>query len=118
MGADDQRKQLEPLDLLKGRAQVPQDAAAEDEWPTLMAVLLPVWKEGKCRRQAGSLRLRIVGGYFLVTVHCPTEGMECTMTTDTLVNLLPQLETFLQSGASEWIPDFETLKKTRRVRVD
>ncbi len=113
----------EPISGLPGFTQgatskAPTDDKAMAEYPLLMQCLLPIWKDGKCVRQSGGLRIRLVGGYFLASLHCPTEGVEATLTTDTLSDLLLQLENSLKLDQLRWFPDFERQKKTRNVRID
>lgn len=98
--------------------KAPSDSEGLRLYPTLMQCLMPVWKDGKCLRQSGGLRLRIVGGYYLLTIHCPTEGVEATLTAETLVDMLAQLEQSLQLHQLRWFPDFERQKKTRSVKLD
>jgi hypothetical protein len=104
--------------LIEGRLQAPQDPGAKAKWPTLTELLDPVWTDGKCMRQSGSLRIRLVGGYYLVTLACPTEGLETTMTTDTLVDAFDALEAMLVSGKALWMPDWNVVKKSRQAKID
>lgn len=98
--------------------QLPTDDVLLASCPLTAEILWPKWKDGKCLRQSGSVRVRLVGGYYLITLHCPTEGVEATLTTDTLVDPLGQLEVALRNDTLVWLPDFERQKKTRQVRVD
>lgn len=107
-----------PVALAAMRRQAPDDAQAVEVWPTLLGCLLPVWVDGKCKRQAGSLRVRLIGGYYQVTLHCPTEGLETSLVVETLVGLLDALERRLNDPGCVWTPDFDSIKKTRQVRIE
>lgn len=96
---------------------VPCDDKARERYPNVWACLMPHWSEGKCTRQSGTLRVRIVGSWFEVTLSCPTEGVETTLSTETLVNLLEQLEKLLASGRAIWKPDWSSTKKARQAKV-
>lgn len=95
----------------------PTDETSKDTWPTLYELLRPIWKDGKCLRQAATIKLRLAGPYYLVTLSCPTEGLEATLTTDTLVCLFDQMEEFLASAACPWMPDWQQAKKSRQARL-
>lgn len=98
--------------------QSPADDAARSAYPLLMQCLLPIWRDGKCVRQSGSIRVRITGSYYLVSVSCPTEGVEATLTTETIIDIPLQLEDSLKLNKLQWVPDYERVKSTRKVRID
>jgi hypothetical protein len=104
--------------LIASRLQAPNDQAGVAKWPVLTELLFPVWKDGKCVRQSGDMKIRLVGGYYLLTLHCPTEQLETTLTAETLVDALDALETLLASGKAVWMPDWNATKKTRQVTID
>jgi hypothetical protein len=95
----------------------PSDPEAVKRWPTLTSLLNPVWKDAECVRQSGYLRMRLVGGYYLVTVVCPTEQLETTVTLDTLVDLNDSIESAVCNPRCVWLPTFEATKKSRQVIV-
>jgi hypothetical protein len=103
-----------PSPLAGVSTQCPTDAEALKLWPNLIACLYPQWREGKCIRQAGSLRIRLVGCYYATTLSCPTEGVETDLVTETLVGLFDSLEALLASGRAVWRPDFYHTKKSRQ----
>jgi hypothetical protein len=106
-----------PSPLVGVSTQCPTDAEAMKAWPNLVACLYPLWKEGKCIRQAGSMRFRLVGCYYLVTLSCPTEGVETDMVMETLVGAFDALEALLASHKAVWRPDYLAQKKSRQPRV-
>jgi hypothetical protein len=108
------RSDDDPLDFLGKRdSLVPQDAEGMKAYPTLAACLQPRWKDGKCVRQAGRMGLRVVGCYFLVSVTCPTEGLETTATLGSIVGLLDALEGHLRSPGAVWTPTFDRVKEAK-----
>jgi hypothetical protein len=106
-----------PSPLVGVSTLVPDDQEAVKAWPNLMQCILPQWKEGKCTRQAGTLRLKVTGAWFILTLSCPTEGVEAELTTHTLVGILDALEEILRNGKAVWKPTWDAVKKTRQVRV-
>lgn len=102
------------IPFLKDRLQCPADDAGLDAFPTLTQCLFPIWKDSKCVRISGGVRIRLVGGYYLVTVSCPSEGLETTLTTPTLVGLLEALEAHVRNPATIWTPTFEEQKRARQ----
>jgi len=96
---------------------VPSDDEAKRLWPNVWACMMPHWSEGKCTRQSGGIRVKIVGSWFVVTLSCPTEGLEADLTTETLLNLLDQLEALLASGRAVWKPDWASTKRSRQAKV-
>lgn len=107
-----------PIPLAAMRRQAPEDALLEEQCPILYSCLQPVWTEGKCKRQSGALRIRLVGGYYQVTLACPTEGLETSLVTATLVDVTKQLEERLNDPACIWTPDFAVQKKARQAKID
>jgi|SRR5215475_1654223 len=103
-----------PSPLVGVSTQCPTDSEALKAWPNVVACLYPLWREGKCIRQAGALRVRLVGCYYCVTLSCPTEGVETDLVVETLVGLFDALEGLLSSGKAVWRPDFYHTKKSRQ----
>lgn len=106
-----------PLALMEGKLRAPTDADLEASCPTLHRCLSPIWKDGKCVRQSGSLKVRLIGGYYQMTLSCPTEGVETSITLESLVGCLEALDERLQSPGCVWTPDFVEQKKARQARV-
>lgn len=103
-----------PPSLNTDANKAPDDNEGRAAYPTLHWCLSPQWKEGKCVRQAGELRVKVVGGYYLVSVRCVTEARETTLTTDTLVSMCEQLERHLTAPTTIWFPDWAASKKARQ----
>lgn len=101
-----------PLEL--GKNACPEDAEALAKWPMLCNLLWPRFKDGKCVRGAGRVTVKCIGGYYVVAVACPTEQVQTTLVFESLVNLLDQLESSVQSSICVWLPDFESQKKARQ----
>jgi hypothetical protein len=53
----------------------------------------------------------------MVTLRCPTEGLETTLATEHLLQVFTDLESYLASGKAVWRPDWEATKKARQARV-
>jgi hypothetical protein len=106
------RKEGPLQDLGKDRA--PEDDAAAAKWPNLLALLTPLFDEGKCKRLAGRLTIKILGGYYVVSIACPTEKLQTTAVLRSVVDLFDQLEQHVTSGLCVWLPDFESQKKARQ----
>ncbi len=100
--------------VLAGRNSLtPTDQAGEKAYPTVAALLQPLWRDGRCTREAGSIRLRIVGPYFLVSITCPTEGLETTATLASIVGLMDALEKHVNAADAVWTPTFDRVKKAK-----
>lgn len=93
---------------------VPQDSEGASKYPTVNALLQPIWKDGKCTREAGSIRIRIVGSFYLVCVTCPTEQLETTATLTSVNGLMEALEAHCVSPTAIWTPTFDRIKKARQ----
>lgn len=104
--------------LIAATKHAPTDHALSERCPTLHSLLQPVWKDGKCKRQSGSLRIRLIGGYYAVTLSCPTEGVETQIVLESLVDWLDAAEARLRDPGCIWTPDWESTKKTRQVRIE
>ena len=104
--------------LANAMGKIPHDDEAEKRWPNLYACLMPVWEGGKCKRQSGRLSVRITGSWFVLTLSCPTEGLQCSISCPSLFSLMDLAETILANGQAQWEPDWESTKKARQVRID
>src|ERR1700687_821026 len=100
--------------LKLGKDRELDDPAALEGCPTLYDLLRPRWKDGKCTRMGGSLSLRVVGGFYVVRLSCPTEQVTATVCLTSLANLSADLEAAVQSNSVVWLPDYESQKKARR----
>lgn len=103
-----------PSPLAGVTTQRPTDQEGETRWPNVIACLYPIWRDGKCVRREGTLKIRLVGCYYAVTLSCPTEGVETDLVVDTLVDLFDALEGLLRSGKAVWRPDWQSTKKARQ----
>lgn len=103
-----------PPGIADGVNRAVSDEEGKKLYPTLAWCIDPIWKDGKCIRPSGDLRIRTMGGYYLVTVHCSAEQQETTLVTDTLVQLLEQLERHLVAPTTIWLPDWQAAKKSRQ----
>jgi hypothetical protein len=102
-----------------GRLKLGKDVELEDSQgqqaaPTLFELLKPHFKDGKCTRLGGSLNLRVVGGFYVVRIGCPSEQVQATFTVSSLAELLGELERNVQSSSCVWLPDYDAQKRARR----
>jgi hypothetical protein len=102
-------KALEGISL-----QAPDDSAAEKTYPLLTDLLLPRFDDDKCTRVGASLRLRSQGSCWLVTIECPTEGVQTAIGVLTLVDVLTVVECALAAGDCNWGENWATAKKRRQ----
>jgi hypothetical protein len=108
------RSKVEAGPVIPGINRVLDDAEAQETLPTLFSLLNPAFKDDKCVRLGGTLRLRVIGGYYVVTVSCPTEEKQATVVVTSLVPLVTALETALRDPMCVWLDDFEKQKRARR----
>jgi hypothetical protein len=97
-----------------GRDRALDDPEGLEQCPTLIELLSPRWKDDKCTRLGGSLALRVVGGFYVVKIACPSEEVQATFTLTTLANLEAHLEESVRSSSIVWLPDYESQKRARR----
>lgn len=90
----------------------PHDEEANALFPTLMQVLLPRYNRKKqLTREAGSISVRVDGSLFRCTIYAPTDGVQTTYDTDTLVNLLEQLEEHVSNPKTSWSLTYDKKRK-------
>lgn len=94
-----------------------QDDAGKTACPTLVDLLSGRWRDGNMTRQPGKLTMRQEGSGWLVTIDCPTEGVQARIRLQTLLNVAEQIETLVSSGHCQWTPDYISQRKAR-PRVD
>ena len=112
---DEKEGKIEPTlnkRLLGKVGLAPSDDSAAKEYPTLCELLFPVYDEKKrLTREAGVLSLRIDGQLYRVTLVCPTEGVQTTLETTTLLDLFEQLERHCYGTSAAWVPTYDRKKK-------
>ena len=115
----EKKKEIVTAPILAGlNGKVMHDPQGMDKYPVLSSLLHPIWKEGVCVRQSGTMRVSLVGGYFIVCVSCPTEQVETRVTLDTLVDLIGRVEESVRDPRATWLPTFAATKKTRQVVIE
>lgn len=93
----------------------PHDDEAVKAYPVLMSLLLPRHNATKrLTREAGGLTVKIDGSVYRISVTCPTEGLQCVLVTDSLIDLLGQLELALAGPSVAWTPTYDSKKRSRR----
>jgi len=103
----------EPDDqLVRFRCATPHDDEARTEYPNLMRLLYPKYDDkGRMTREAGYIRLSIEGQVYTLTLVCPTEGVQCSLSTPTCIEPLAQLEHYVTRPFCAWGPTWERRKK-------
>jgi hypothetical protein len=96
-------------------------AALEDDdgqalYPHVSSILRPAYTKGKCTWEGGSVRIRVAGSSYRVTVHCPTLKKEASMVVATLVDVLAAVDAILGGGKAEWEYDWAKKKKDRQAQ--
>jgi hypothetical protein len=98
--------------LLGKTALSPHDDDACSAWPLLMGLLLPTFDaKARLTREAGILSIRIDGSVFRVTLVCPTEGVQSTYETPTLIDLFSLLNDHLSRPTTIWVPTYDSKKR-------
>jgi hypothetical protein len=93
----------------------PHDDEGSKEYPTLLRLLMPLYNDKKrLIREAGSFRVSVDGSLFRVSFECPTEGIQTTMMTPTIMELLTSLEVHLSDPQSDWPQTYAAKKRARR----
>lgn len=99
-------------------AKAPDDPEGKSKWPALLELLCPIWEDGVCKRQAGKLQITLTGPYFIISLGCPTERVECQLMVESLSTALDELEASLHSGRAKWVDDWRKKKESRKVVID
>jgi hypothetical protein len=102
-----------PLPLLDRKASLDDEAGAKKH-ATLYSLLAPGYKDGECVRLGATVRIRVVGCRYMVTVSCETEEVQTTLLLPTLEELLEKVEQLLNSPDTVWLPDFNATKRARQ----
>lgn len=107
---------IERADVLKNfRSLAPNDEVSLEQYPTIVDLLSPRFKDGKCTRQGSRLAVKAEGAFFRVTIDCPTEGVMCTWIVGSLFNLLADFERHVRGPEACWTPNYDSQKKARPV---
>ena len=93
---------------------LPEDSEGEQQMPALLDCLLPRWRDGKCVRRSGTISVKIVGCYFVASLTCPSEGLQCSVSSLSIVGLLEALNATAASASTVWTPTFERQKRDRQ----
>lgn len=98
--------------LLGKRGLSPHCQESEETYPTLWGIIAPKYDaKQRLTREPATVSLRVDGSLFRVTIVCPTERLQTVMQTDSLVDLLDQLDRFLSEPATSWTPTYDAKKK-------
>lgn len=102
--------------ILVGRVGMcPHDDQATHDYPTLMQLMLPRYRDDRClTREAGSLTVKVDGSLFRVTITCPTEGLVGAILMREMSDLLLHIERALSEGRFAWTPTYDAKKRARR----
>ena len=87
------------------------DDAAKKTLPNLFDCLSARWRDGKCTRQAGRLRFSFNTGCLVVTLECPTEGLQTSLWVNSLTTALEEFESYLVGGKVNWALTYQNAKK-------
>lgn len=88
-----------------------KDSNAEENLPNLYDHMAPIYEGHTLMRCAGTIRISVEGGYYRVSLSCPTEKVETVMVTDSLVGIIDALERYLAMGTQVYKPAWEKTKK-------
>ena len=105
-----------PSPILIGKVGLsPHDSQGHHDYPTLMQLLQPRYDdERQLTREPGSIRVSIDGSLYRISLECPTEGVQTMFATDTISEMLLQLEEHCNSSKSVWTPTWNAKKRARR----
>lgn len=91
----------------------PHDDHAYKAYPTLLSMFMPKYDSQKrLTREPGAITVRVDGSIYRVTLVCPTDGCQTVLETDTLIELLEQLELHVTSKRAVWVPTFDSKKRS------
>lgn len=97
-------------------SMVPQDPEALSNYPLLTDLMLPRYEADVCTRVGAVLKVRAQGTCWLVTIECPSEGVQTALGCSTLHDLCGWLEKVLGQGLCNWSETWEVQKRRRQAR--
>jgi hypothetical protein len=94
------------------------DPEARAQLPHLWDHIAPIFSGACLQRQAGRITISIEGDHYRVTVSCPTEKVQTTLITSTLLGCLEELNRYLAMPTRVYAPTWERNKKKLPVIDD
>lgn len=91
---------------------VPHDDEGDKRYPMISDLLRPLYDGNVCTREPASISIRVEGSCYKVSVYAPWEGVQTSVTLDTLIDLMGKLEKFLSSGKTPWSPTNDARKNS------
>lgn len=113
------RKEVKPerARVLKDlQVLVPQDDEAASQYPLLIDLLLPRYEGEQCTRQGATVRIKANGTCWMVSIECPSEGMQTALGLSTLHDFCAQVERQLGGSQLNWAETWQVQKKRRQAR--
>lgn len=83
------------------------DQKGKEGYPTLFALLAPVYDGKVLTYQPGKMTLRIEGANYVVVLDSPTAVLQTRVCLPSLDGLLDALERHLASGNAVWMPGWK-----------
>lgn len=110
---------VERADVLKHVVTlVPDDSECRARYPLFTDLMLPRYVQDECTRQGATLRVKAHGTCWMLTIECPSEGIQTAMGLLTLNDLVGQVEVALAQAELNWSETWEVQKRRRQKRGD
>jgi hypothetical protein len=112
---DEKKKpKVEAAPLLRNLKMAnPNDKDDQKTLPSIVSLLVPIWRDGTLTRQPGRMTIVPDGSAWRVTIECPTEGVQCSFTVDNLRNLMQDSEKFVTQPGCHWGLTWARKKKSQ-----
>jgi hypothetical protein len=94
------------------------DPVCREKWPCIHRCLEPIFEGATLRRQAGSLRLKIVGPNLIVTITNPSEILDMDFVVTSLTSAFDEVEIAISSGNFHVKPAWQKNKKKPPTILD
>jgi len=100
--------------IIGKRGLSPHDDEFAALYPKLYSAIMPRYDDKKrLTREAGRLAIAVDGSLFRVTLTCPTEEYQLTLSVVALFTLWDQLEAEAFRPDAPWVPTYDAKKKAK-----
>jgi len=110
--AEPKKVKAEPSEFLRdAMLRRLDDEQTATLYPTIYDLMTPRYEGQKITRLPASMSVRIDSANILVTISCPTEGLQTTIVVNSIANFLEETEKILTQGKCHWGLTWDRKKK-------
>ena len=118
------KRKSEPIgdvipDFLRDAVQARwDDPQCRERWPSIHRCLEPIYEGATLRRQAGSIRIKIVGPNLIITLTNPSEILDLDFVVKSLTTAFDEIEAAILRGDFHAKPAWQKNKKKPPTVLD